>query len=114
MAVILCPSSKPCFTTSVPVAPVAPKTRSFSCFESFSSFSASEAAAMLDAGVCASTALRMLGTKHCCCKLQQIAKIFKSCAFRFFGSMALYALEALLSAMSGTWTHVQYIRYKAI
>ena len=31
MAVISCPSSKPCFTNSVPVAPVAPKTTSLSC-----------------------------------------------------------------------------------
>ena len=35
MAVISCPSSKPCFTTSVPVAPVAPKTRSLSCLKFF-------------------------------------------------------------------------------
>lgn len=46
MAVISWPSSKPCFTTSVPVAPVAPKTTSLSCLKCSSFLSSSDFAAI--------------------------------------------------------------------
>ena len=80
MAVISCPSSKPCFTTSVPVAPVAPKTRSLSCLKSFSSFSTPEASAICNSNA-ATFATCRLAHAHDQTLVLKIAKNLKNYTF---------------------------------